>query len=245
MSETGSGFAVWVQGFFERIQLIFYAPGAAFAAVRGRETAQDWLLPTLLVCLVGLAAHQLTLDVLTDLEAPAAQRQLESMSEEGRQRYEQSTAMLRAHGWMTIPVGTFTSLVIVGGVLMAMARSLFLVEVNYRQMLVVRAYASSVVAVEWILQAALIWSTGDPGVHFGFGVLLSDGIAASFVGRVLSAVNPFDLWQIGIMGVGLSTMVDVPKEKALIAIVLLWMFWLVGGVGVETISRNLPPPPQG
>jgi hypothetical protein len=37
----------------------------------------------------------------------------------------------------------------------------------------------------------------------------------------------------------------VPKEKAIIAIVLLWMFWLVGGVGVETISRNLPPPPQG
>jgi hypothetical protein len=62
---------------------------------------------------------------------------------------------------------------------------------------------------------------------------------------VLSAVNPFDLWQIGIMGVGLSAMVDVPKEKAIIAIVLLWMFWLVGGVGVETISRNLPPPPQG
>ena len=242
MSEAGSGFVAWVQGLFERMQLVFYAPRAAFAAVRGRETPHDWLLPALLVCVVGLMAHHLTLDVLTDLEAPAVQRHLEGMDEEGRQRYEESTAMLRAHGWMTIPVGIFTSLVIVGGVLMAMARSLFLVEVNYRQMLVVKAYAALVVAVEWVVQASLVWSTGDPRVQLSLGALLTEEVAASFTGRVLSAVNPFDLWQIWIMGIGMSAMVDVPKEKAMIAIFLLWMFWLVGGVGVETISRNLPPP---
>ena len=244
MSEAGPGFTVGMSSLFERLQLVFYAPHTAFLEVRGRETAHDWLLPTLLVCMVGLAAHHMTIDTVTDLQNPAVQRHLEGMDEEGRQRYEQSAAMLRAHGWMQIPVGVFTSLVVVGWVLMAMARSLFQVEVNYRQVLVVKAYAALVVAAEWILQSVLVWSTGDPTLHLGLGILLSDEVAASFVGRVLMAANPFDVWQIAIMAIGLSAMLDVPKEKATIAILLLWMFWLVGGVGVETMSRNMLPPPQ-
>ena len=242
MSETGPGFAVEELSLFERLQLVFYAPRTAFVAVRGRETALDWLLPALLVCAVGLGAHQLTLDVLTDLEAPAVQQHLEGMDEVGRQRYEQSAAMLRAHGWMMIPVGIFTSLVMVGGVLLAMARSLFQAEVNYRQMLVIKAYAALVVAVEWVLRAVLVFTTGDPGVQLGLGAVLAEGTAASLSGRVLLAANPFDLWQIGIMGVGLSALIEVETRKTIAAILVLWLFWLVGGVAIESISRNLVPP---
>jgi hypothetical protein len=245
MSETGPGFAVEELSLFARLQLVFYAPRTAFAAVRGRETALDWLLPALVVCTVGLGAHQLTLDVTTDLEAPAVQRRLEGMDEAGRQRYEQSAAMLQAHGWMMIPVGIFTSLVMVGGVLMAMARSLFGAEVNYRQMLVIKAYAAMVVGVEWVLRAGLVLMTGDPGVQLGLGAVLSEGTAATLSGRVLVAANPFDLWQIGIMGVGLGALIEVPTRKTTAAILVMWLFWLVGGVAIEAISRNLVPPLQG
>ena len=56
------------------------------------------------------------------------------------------------------------------------------------------------------------------------------------------AINPFDLWQIGIMGVGLSALVGVESRKTTAAILVLWLVWLVGGVGIETLSRNLTPP---
>ena len=112
-------------------------------------------------------------------------------------------------------------------------------------MLVVKAYAALVVAVEWAVRAVLVLATGDIGAHLGLGPLLSEEAAATFGGRVLTALNPFDLWQVGIMGVGLSVLADAPVRKATLALGLLWLFWLIGGVVIETIGQSaLPPPPQ-
>ena len=65
MSATGPGFAAEDLTLSERLQLVFYAPRTAFDAVRDREMAFDWLVPALLVCAIGLAAHYLTLDAMT------------------------------------------------------------------------------------------------------------------------------------------------------------------------------------
>ena len=120
------------------------------------------------------------------------------MDEVERQRVE----AFQAHSWMMIPVGLFASLVVVGGVLLALVRSVFQAEVSYRQMLVVKAYAALVVAVEWAVRAVLVLATGDIGAHLGLGLFLSEEAAATLGGRVLMVLNPFDLWQIGIMAWG-------------------------------------------
>lgn len=230
MSATGPGFATEDLSLFVRMQRVFYAPRTAFAAVRGQESAHDWLLPALLVCAVGIGAHHISLNA----GAPAIQQQLESLDEAERQRVE----AFQGHGWMVIPVGLFSSLVVVGGVLLVLMRSVFQAEVSYRQMLVVKAYAALVVAVEWAVQAVLVLATGDIGAHIGLGLFLSEEAAATFGGRVLMALNPFDLWQIGIMGVGLSALTDAPERKATLLLGLLWLFWLIGGTVIETIGRT-------
>ena len=199
-------------------------------------------MPALLVCAAGLGAHYLTLDAVTDLDSPALIEHLEELDEAERQRYQESVAMLKMHGWMMVPVGYFTSLVLVGWVLMMMGRSLFQAEVSYRQALVIKAYAASVIGVEWVLRSGLILMTGDPGIQLGLSVLLPASAATSFGGQVLMAINPFDLWQIGIMGVGLSALVGVESRKTTTVILVLWLVWLVGGVGIESLSRNLTPP---
>ena len=231
MSATGPGFATEDLSLFVRMQRVFYAPRTAFAAVRGQESAHDWLLPALLVCAVGIGAHHMSLNA----GAPAIQQQLESLDEAERQRVE----AFQAHGWMVIPVGLFSSLVVVGGVLLVLMRSVFQAEVSYRQMLVVKAYAALVVAVEWAVQAVLVLATGDIGAHIGLGLFLSEEAAATFGGQVLMALNPFDLWQIGIMGVGLSALTDAPERKATLLLGLLWLFWLIGGTVIETIGRTV------
>lgn len=230
MSTTGPGFAVEDLSLFERIQRVFYAPSTAFAAVRGQESAYDWLLPVLLVCAVGIGAHNLTLDVGLALE---------HLDEDERQRVEE----FQAHSWMAIPVGLFASFVVVGGVLLVLVRSVFQAEVSYRQMLIVKAYATLVVAVEWVVRTVMVLETGDINAHLGLGLFLSEEAAPTFGGRVLVGLNPFDLWQIGIMGVGLSVLADAPVRKATLALVLLWLFWLVGGAALEIIGQSAPPPP--
>ncbi len=230
MSATGPGFAAEDMSLFVRMQRVFYAPRTAFAAVRGQESAHDWLLPALLVCAVGIGAHHLAFNAAP----PAVQQQLESLDEAERQRL----AAFQAHGWMVIPVGLFSSLVVVGGVLLVLVRSVFQAEVSYRQMLVVKAYAALVVAVEWAVQAVLVLATGNIEAHIGLGLFLSEEAAATFGGRVLMALNPFDLWQIGIMGVGLSALTDAPVRKATVLLGLLWLVWLIGGTVIETIGRT-------
>lgn len=84
MSATGPGFATEDLSLFVRMQRVFYAPRTAFAAVRGQESAHDWLLPALLVCAVGIGAHHMSLNA----GAPAIQQQLESLDEAERQRVE-------------------------------------------------------------------------------------------------------------------------------------------------------------
>ena len=124
-----------------------------------------------------------------------------------------------------------------------LARSAFQAEVSYRQMLVVKAYALLVVGVEWVVRVVLVLATGDIGAHLGLGLFLSEEAAATFGGRILAALNPFDLWQIGIMGVGLSALADAPVRKATLSLGLLWLLWIFGGVFIETIGQSTPPPP--
>ncbi|MDE2809601.1 MAG: YIP1 family protein [Gemmatimonadota bacterium] len=238
MSATGPGFAAEDLSLFARIQRVFYAPRTAFAAVRGQESAHDWLLPILLVCAVGVGSYNLTLD----LRASAVQEQLGSLDEAEWQQAEALQA-LQAYGWMEGPMSRFFSLVVVGGVLLMLARSAFQAEVSYRQMLVVKAYAMLVVAVELTMWTVLVLATGDIRAHLGLGLFLSEEAAATFGGRILAALNPFDLWQIGIMGVGLSVLADAPVRKATVSLGLLWLLWIFGGVFIETIGQSVPPPP--
>ena len=239
MSTTGPGFAAEDLSLFARIQRVFYAPRTAFAAVRGQESAHDWLLPVLLVCAVGVGSYNLTLD----LRASAVQEQLGSLDEAERQQAEALQA-LQAHGWLEVPMSRFFSLVVVGGVLLMLARSAFQAEVSYRQMLVVKAYAMLVVAVELTMWTVLVLATGDIGAQLGLGLFLSEEAAATFGGRMLTALNPFDLWQIGIMGVGLSVLADAPVRKATLSLGLLWLLWLIGWIFIETIGQSAPPPPS-
>ena len=92
MSATGPGFAAEDLSLFARIQRVFYAPSTAFAAVRGQESAHDWLLPALLVCAVGVGCYNLTLDV----GAPAVQEQLEAWTRPSGSKQRRSKRMA---GW--------------------------------------------------------------------------------------------------------------------------------------------------
>ena len=220
----------------ERLVALFHAPGASFAAVVQRETWQDWLVPVVLVSVVGLLSHFITLPVIADLEAPAVQEQLQRMDEEERKRYVESMELMRTQGWIMVPIGTFTSLVIVAGVMLALARAVFRSEATFQQMLVVKGYASVVVGVEWIVRTLLILVEGTSLVHTGLGVFVSEEMARTFAGRVLIGVNFFDLWQVYILGVGIAVMGAVPIRKAVYSVLVLWGIWVVGGAAVEALA---------
>lgn len=237
----GPGFAQEEMSLVTRLARVLIDPGRCFAAVVGRESAHDWLLPVLLACVVGLGAHQLTLDLVTDLESPAVREQMKQMNEEQREQYLQSMEMMRKHGWMSVPVGLFSSLVLVAGVALFFTRWLFDKEISYRQMLVVKAHASLALIPEWIVRTPLMLAKGSVEVHLGPGAFVQPDMVDTFFGRLLMGINLFDLWQVWVMGIGIAVMARAPAKKAIGGLAILWLLWIVAGAGIESLAPQLPP----
>ena len=227
----------------QRLLCIFYAPRASFEAVVGRESAHDWLVPVLIACAVGLAAHQLTLDIVANIEAPAMQEQMVQMSEEEREQYAQGIQVIRTHGWMTVPIVLFISLVAVSAVVLLVARFLFNSDATYRQILVVKGYASLIAVPEWIMRTPLMLTGGSAEVHTGLGAFVPEEMAGTFAGRLLSAINFFDVWQLWVMAIGLAVMTGATNKKALITLLVLWGLWIAGGAAVESAASGIRPAP--
>ncbi len=224
-------------GLKERLIRVFYEPHTSFAAVYQRETPHDWFIPVLLATLVGLASHYMTLDIAMDLDAPAVQQHLEGLSEEERKEAIDNREKIRAHSWMMVPVGVFASLVLIGGILLLLARSLFKSEVTYQQMLIVKGYASLVLIPEWIVRTFLTLVKGSPAVHTGLGMFVPEEMVNTFAGKVLIQIDFFDCWQAWVIGIGLAVMANVPAKRALAAIFVLWGLWIVGGAAIEPSAQ--------
>ena len=235
----GPSFATQDIGLFERLIQVFYAPRASFIAVYQRETSHDWLVPVLLATVVGIASYFITQDILLDPESPDLKQQLQHMTEEQQQNYLKG---MREKGWMIVPVGTFSTLVIVSGILLLLGRSVFNSEITYQQMLIAKGYASLVLIPEWIVRTALTLVNETGRVHTGLGAFVPEEMAHTFVGKVLISIDFFDCWQVWVLGTGLAMMAEVPVKRAVVAILVLWGIWIVGGAAVESLSTTLPPP---
>jgi hypothetical protein len=201
-----------------------------------RETARDWLAPILIVCVVGLVAYQVAAALMEEQTTAAARQWLEQYPPEARAKYEQDLQAMRAIGWVMVPVGLFFSLVSVAWIGLLLCRFLFRAEVTYRQMLVVKAYASLIAAPEWVVRTLLTLIVGTSEVYLGPGAFLPASLADTYAGRALQAVNLFDLWQVWIMGAGLAAMARVPPRRARLALLALWGAWILFAAATEALA---------
>lgn len=225
----------------QRLFRVFWAPRRSFAAIGQDPGWLEWFAPVALVCLVGVAAHYLTREVVFNPETPAIEKQLQGLSEDQRQRQLEGLKGRYAWGWAMALVGPLNSLVVVGGVLLLLARWLFRSEVTYRQMLVVKGYASLVIGVEWLVCAALILARQTPVVYTGPGVLVSEGMARTFAGQVLLGIDLFDVWQAVVIGIGTAVMAQVPVRKAVFAVLVLWGLSVMGLGVLGTLALSAGP----
>ncbi len=225
----------------DRMVRVFHAPLTSFRAVQEDQSWQDWAIPVVVMFSVWIATNFATLSVVGDPELPAFQERLESLTEEQRDRAMESLSIWRQHGWFTMPiVSGFSSLAALGLVLLALGRYAFKADVALKGMLVVKAYAMLVLIPEWIVRAPLILIHQTPDIQLGPGAFVSAEIAGTFVGRVLTAIDFFDIWQGWIMGIGLAVMAGIPPRRGVIGVLALWVSWVVVGA----LLAGAVPPPQ-
>lgn len=216
---------------FERMKRVFYAPSTTFEAVRGAPGFHDWFLPTAALIIIWVGTNWLTLDITTNPDLPAFEEQVRDLTPEERQQVVDWMEMTRDHGWMSLPmVAGFAYLVIIGLGLLAISRWVFRSsDVTLRDMLVVKAYASLVLAVELCVRALLILLHNSPQVLLSPGAILSPEMQDTLIGRILVGANLFDFWQACVMGIGISVMIGMPHRRGITAIAGLWGMLVIFG----------------
>ena len=106
-----------------------------------------------------------------------------------------------------------------------------------------KAYASLVAVPQWILLIPLV-RAGDAAASpltFTLGALLGDP-SASLFGRFLGAVNVFDLWQVAVVGIGLSVMTGQPARRTTGVVFVLFIAWFALGALAPTAVSQTPTP---
>ena len=230
-------------GLTERLLRVFHAPRRTFESVADGGSFPDWAAPVAVVVMFW-AAHNLAVMPIVAPETPSAIAGWEQLTEDQRQVAVQGLEAWRSHGWLTMPlVSSFSSLAIVGLVLLGVCRLMLRAEISLRQTLAVKAYASLVAVPQWILLIPLV-RAGDAAASpltFPLGALLGDP-SASLFGRFLGAVNVFDLWQVAVVGIGLSVMTGQPARRTTGVVFVLFIAWFALGALAPTAVSQTPTP---
>ena len=214
-------------GLVGRMPRIFYAPGETFESLTRKRSAADWLVPAILSVAVVTIAAVLVLPVTTEFNQEVMQQRMQGMSAEEREVAEQyqTQDIMQASTLIVPPIVLFIFLFLFAACYLVMGKllgGLF----SYGQVLAIVAYAGLITIPQQIVKTLLILAKGTPAVQMGLGIFLSEEALQSFIGRLLSAIDPFVIWSIAITGLGLSIVGQFDRSKAYAGVGVITLLWL-------------------
>ena len=228
-------------GLAARMAGIIRAPGAVFEALRDRAPdRRHWLVPPLLyialtlvgtLLVVGRPGPAAQLRTLTEQEFLP---QLEEYVRTGLITAEQSDWL---HHFITPGTLPFILLQLAGTTITAAAALLLFAlilrqigrsalgrKLPFRKALEIVGLTFVVAMAERVVTTLLIVSTGSIFATPGPGIALI-GASESTPFLLLSSINLFTLWEVGVASSGLARLCDRDFPKVLVLLLALWFLW--------------------
>ena len=224
-----------------RILRVFYAPSETFEAVAEQRSAADWLVPTALIAVVATVAALLVLPIVTE-GGQEAMQQMKDMSAEEREMVEkfQSQGAAQAATLIATPIVMFIYL-FMGAALCLVAGKLIGGLLGYGQALAIMAYAGLVTLPQQVIATLLISAKKTPEIQMGLGLFLSEEALQSFGGRFLAGIDPFLVWWIVIIGLGLSIVGNIERNRAYVGAIVISLIWIAVFAGWTTLGAAFAP----
>jgi hypothetical protein len=221
---------------WEDLLEIFYAPTAVFQ--RRRETpAFGFALIIFVILLVGLSfAFKGMMEPVFDVEfrrgMTQAMKQNPKLTPE---MMEQGKEM--AKKFMFVGVAIFALLApIILGLLLWLVGKLFESKAEVGQTIMVTTYAMFPRILETILNAVQMLVLPEDGITSRFSITLGVGrfldadAAGPLVMAIVGRLDLFTLWITVLIAIGLSVMGQIPKSKAAVAGVIMWIIGAIPAV---------------
>jgi hypothetical protein len=232
-------------GLVGRMVRVFYAPAETFEAVQQRHSYLDWLVPVLLVALVGAGTQYMTMPILQKMQAKAVaemaakQDMTPEQAANQRQVMEKMSGVTNVVTLVMVPVMTFIMLFIFAGVLLLVGRFALGGELTYGQMLALEAYAMLITVPQNIVLTPIRQARESMMVTLGPGLLLGQDMLETYVGRVINGIDIFMIWQVVVIGIGLSILARAGLGKTMGILFSIWVLFLAGGAALRGLFPGM------
>jgi Yip1 domain len=237
--------------FAARIANVFATPGDVFEGVKASPVSTaNWLGPALILIFVGwlgtvLIFSQQTINAqMVEMAAQSIEKQVER----GKLTKEQGeNAMRVTEKWATVgaKIGAAVMPVFIGfvspfwwGLLLWLAGAKVMKGgFSFMKAVEVSGLANMIGVLGEVVRVLLVVSLGSILASPSLALMLKDADPQKPVFTVLSALNLFLLWELGVRSVGLSKLANVSFGKAAIWVYGFWVAFMAFLIGLGQVAR--------
>lgn len=215
-----------------RLSNVIAAPGEAFDhIIRSGGSVTHWLVPALLITLVGWIGSALLLtqpafqQQLTDLAAKPIEKQVQA----GKMPKEAAETAIKVAGMVTkagmfvgAPVAALAQPFWWGLILWLVGAKKFKGGFTYMQAVEVAGAANMIGLLETVVRILLIFVTGQLFASPSLVLLVKDYDPQKAAHALLGLTNVMLFWLLAVRGIGLARLAKVSVGRAVVWVVVIW-----------------------
>ena len=239
-----------------RMSNIFVAPGEAFTEIKPRPAATgNWLAPLILSIIVAwisvglIYSQDFARQQMADMQEAAMRKQLQKVGG-GRmteQQIEQALERGGRIGYLATMIGGFVGapFAIAGGlflgglVLWLLGAKALKGPVTYMKAVEILGLSSLIATLGNVVRTLLVLVMGNLLVSPSLTLLLKDINPLNPMFSLLSLVNVFSLWELGVITLGLAKIAGASFGRAAAWVFGIWFVAMGGLTGIGILYTRL------
>lgn len=208
-------------------------------------TVMDWLVPTLLVLVVSLAAGLLTAPITTELGREMRMESIQnssSISEEAKEEMldDLESKDLGKYLWLQIIGYSLVYMLMFAAVIAAIGSLILGGSATFLKAWHLVAWVGIIKIFELIISTVIVLGTGNAMVELGLSLILPASMADSFLYFLLMQFSFFGIWRTVIYGIGISELYNVDTKKCWAILFGIWFaFALVSAIALAKSGISL------
>lgn len=207
-----------------RIIGVITSPRATFDDIVQKPT---WLLPFLLVVVLGVVNSYLLIDIIAD-------EQIEQMSQNPNmteQQMEMASNITRNYGWMFAIATTPLFYVIVAAVLLFTGNVILGGESRFKVLFSVTCWSGIISIIASAITVPVMISREAIESPTSLAFLAPSDDKTSFLYGLLSSLDLLTFWYVAVMGIGVAAAYRFTSQKGIVVTTVWWLILIVVGAG--------------
>jgi len=218
-----------------RLLGVYFRPGQVFEEVAGSKTnISNWLVPVVILVLLSMVLLQLAFQdpslrqQLTEMLGTLSTQQQEIITE-GADGVSSPNVVIYVMGQIGGFVVLFAlALLFVAGLSLLywlVGRSAMNARAPYMKVIEIVSLSLMVFLVEFVVTVFLIISFHSLHATPSAALFLHDFDFSNKYHIALARINPFTIWYLAVLSLGLSKLFDRDFPKVFVLVVALWLLW--------------------